>query len=165
MNAIIPRAATLVKAAIAAGAAIATGLLLTQCGQPKASANGFDVAVSFTPAASAKLKELGKKAVVDAYFYGLPTEATAGKADDEGHINLGEAFASIDGSDQTVTIKGDVIDPAMMANIKTDSTAVTVRAYLDPTAGIANVLDCSIFNGPVSAAKAKPVAIACDVAK
>ena len=77
MPALMPRASTLLKAAIAAGAAIATGLLLSQCGQPKASANGFDVALSFTPAASAKLKALGRKAVVDAYFYGLPTEATA----------------------------------------------------------------------------------------
>ncbi|HEX7799959.1 MAG TPA: hypothetical protein VF402_06395 [Asticcacaulis sp.] len=165
MPALLPRASTLLKAAIAAGAAIATGLLLSQCGQPKASANGFDVALSFTPAASAKLKALGQKAVVDAYFYGLPTEATAAKVDEEGHINLGESFASADGADQTTRIDANAIDPAMMDKIKKDSAAVTVRAYLDPTAGVANMLDCSIFNGPLIAAQARPVAIRCDLMK
>lgn len=164
MHAVMPRASTLIKAALAASAAIATGLLLTQCGQPKATSYGVDVALSLTPAASARLQALSKPVIVDGYYYGQPTEATASKADDAGHINMGENFTATTTA-QTVHISGDAIDPAMMDKIKDGSLSVTVRAYLDPTAGMANVLDCSTFDGALKTAQEKPVAISCDLKK
>lgn len=165
MNAIMPRASTLLKASIAAGAAVATGLLLSQCGSPKKEAYGFDVALTFTPAATAKLKALGKPAVVDAFYYGLPTPATAGKVDEDGHITLGQNFTTADGQNQTVSLTGNAVDPAMLDKIKDKAVSVTVRAYLDPTAGVANVLNCSQFDGPLTNAQTKAVTISCDVAK
>ena len=164
MNATMFRASTLTKAALAAGAAIAVGLLLNQCGQPKAAAYGVDVALSLTPAAAAKLKALGKAAVADGYYYGQPTEATAAKADEDGHINLGQSFASA-AATQSVRLSGDAVDPAMLDKIKDGAVSVTVRAYLDPTAGVDNVLDCTRFDGPLKTAQAQPVAISCDLKK
>jgi len=169
MNVIMPRASTLLKASLAAGAALATGLLLTQCGEKNAAAPstasahaGFDVKLSLTPAAAGKLAALGKPAVVDAFYYGLPTEATASKVDDEGHITLGQNFASASQSG-TVTIDGSAVDPDMLDKIRDSAISVTVRAYLDPTAGAKNMLNCTQFDGPVKTAQAQPVAITCDV--
>ncbi|MDI7775700.1 hypothetical protein [Asticcacaulis sp. EMRT-3] len=155
---------TLIKAGFAAAAAILTGLMLNQCSQPKA-AHGYQVALSFTPAAAAQLKALGKQVVVDGYYYADPVPASADRVDDTGHINMGEDQVMVEGHDQTVVMTGNGLAPDMKGRIKDGTLSVTVRAYLDPAAGMANILTCNQYDGLLSGAQAKPVTIQCDLKK
>jgi hypothetical protein len=128
----------------------------------KAASYAYDVAVSFTPAAVAGLQKAGVGAVVDAGYFGTPSAAFTDKANEAGEIELGQDVAAIDAKDQSVhlTGKGIVVD-SLKAIAGTPS--VEVRVYSDTSK--ANVLGCTVFRDTLTAAEAKPVAIACDVAK
>ena len=153
---------------IAISSAVLTGLMLSQCGgKPKAPAQdfGYAVAVSFTPAAAAKMKTLGQKATVEAYYYGAPTQAEKSKVNEDGQIDLGMDMSDIDATSQTVKLTGNGIDQTRLSSLSDGKPSVTVRVYSSTTAGTPNQLACTAFNGTVEAAKAAPVAITCDIAK
>lgn len=149
-------------------ALVLTGLTLSQCGgKPKVQAQDFSysVAVSFTPAAAEKMKSLGQKATVEAYYYGAPTQAEQSKVNEDGQIDLGMDMNDIDATDQTVKLSGNGIDQTRLTSLSDGKPSVTVRIYSSATAGTPNQLACTTFNGTVEAARAAPVAIRCDAAK
>jgi hypothetical protein len=152
----------------AISAALLTGLALSQCGgKPKVPAQDFSysVAVSFTPAAIERMKTLGQKATVEAYYYGAPTQAEQSKVNEDGQIDLGMDFRDIDATGQTVKLSGDGIDQARLTSLSDGKPSVTVRVYSSATAGTPNQLACTAFNGTVDTAKAAPVAITCDISR
>ena len=158
------------KTAIAIAATAIVGIMLSQCGgkpaedkKAKMGDTGYEVAVTFTPAATAAMKKLGQGATVESFFYGAPVEAAGDKVDEEGHIPAGMDQVDIDISTQTVKMTGNGIDPDIMAHIVGGKPSLTVRVYSSTTAGTPNQLDCTTFDGTLAAAQSVPVAIACDV--
>jgi hypothetical protein len=147
---------------------VLTGLTLSQCGgKPKVPPQDFSyaVAVRFTPAAADRMKALGQKATVEAYYYGAPTEAEKSKVNEDGQIDLGMDFRDIDATGQTVELSGEGIDQTRLTSLSDGKPSVTVRVYSSATAGTPNQLACTAFNGTIEAARAAPVAITCDIAR
>ena len=152
---------------------LALVMSLSQCGgKPKSAATAtvdagptasysYDVALSFAPAAVAKLKTKGGKAEVSAYYFGAPTDAGKDKVNEAGEIEMGENLIDVDASTQTVHVDANV-DAKALGFVAGGQPSVLISAYLAPTAGT-NVLKCTTFKGAVADAKAKPVAISCDV--
>ncbi len=149
-------------------AALILAPVLSQCSNKPAVPQqdiSSTATLTFTPAATEKMKSLGQKAVVEALYYGLPTEASKAKANEEGQITLGEDQVDVDATSQTVKLSGLGVNQAVLKQITGGAVHVVVWAYSSPTAGTANQLDCSKADGLVSDFKAKPAAVACDVAK
>ncbi|CAL4866576.1 hypothetical protein MMA231_00819 [Asticcacaulis sp. MM231] len=124
---------------------------------------GYEVAVTFTPAATAAMKKLGQGATVEGFFYGAPVEAAKDKVDEDGHIPAGMDQVDIAANTQTVKMPGSGIDPDVMTHIASGKPSLMVRVYSSTTAGTPNQLDCTTFNGTLAAAQTAPVAIACDI--
>ncbi len=144
---------------------------LCQCGpKPKPAGDAgapavtfhYDVALSFTPAAAAKLKTMGQKAEVSGYYFGAPNDAGKEKVNEAGDIELGENLIDVDAADQTVPIVAN-IDAKALAAVEGGQPSVLVSAWLAPTAGVANVLKCTTFKGTGAEAGTKPVDIHCDL--
>ncbi|ESQ83489.1 hypothetical protein AEAC466_12500 [Asticcacaulis sp. AC466] len=159
------------KPALFVSSAVLMGVMLSQCGGKSEKASGtqmadmsYEAAVTFTPAAVAKLKSLGQKATVEAYYHGSPLETAKDKVNEAGQIDLGMDMTDIDASTQTVKLSGKGIDPEVLSTATDGKPSVTLRVYSSPTAGTANQLKCTEFNGTVEAAKAAPIAITCDAA-
>ena len=145
-----------------AAAAIAVCLLLCQCGKP-APKTGFDVALTVTPAAAEKLKSLNQTIEVSGYYFGAPIAAAKEKANEAGEINLGEDLINGGAASGTVKLPGTGIDPVALQSVDSGKPSVLVSAYLNPTSGLENVLNCTTFKDTVEAAQKTPVAISCDV--
>ena len=159
-----------VKSVLFVSVSVLVGVALSQCGKKSEStqipAVGYDVAVSFTPAAQSKMKTLKQKAVIDGYYYGLPVEATKDKVNDDGQIELGQNLAEIDATDQTVKMTGDGVDPKLPTTSYADAKVlVLVRVYSSTDAGTKNQLSCDTFEGTLTEAHKAPVKITCDVSK
>ncbi len=162
-----------IKTILFVSASVLMGVSLSQCGKKTDSSGtvqtpaiSYDVAVSFTPAATAKMKTLKQKAVVDGYYYGLPVDATQDKVNDDGQIELGQNLVEFDATNQTVKMSGDGVDPKMPAtNYADGKILVQVRVYSSTDAGTNNQLSCDTFEGPLTDAHKAPVKITCDVAK
>ena len=145
-------------------AALGAALLLCQCGA-KPAANSYDVAVTFTPGATARLQALGDKAEVSGYYYGAPTDAVKSLVNEAGEIELGEDQSDIDPSSQTVHIAGKAIDPVAVTKVAAPGARVRVTVYTVRKTTDLDPLACTSFDDLVATAHAKPVAISCDVTK
>lgn len=162
---------TIRKAQIAVAiAAIAVVIaMLSLCGKPaedkhaKMGNTAYEVAVTFTPAATAAMKKLGQGATVEGFFYGAPIEADKDKVDENGRIPAGMDQVDIEASTQTVKMPGTGIDPDIMAHIVGGKSSLLVSVYSSTTAGTPNQLSCTTFDGTLESAQAAPLAIACDV--
>jgi hypothetical protein len=159
------------KPALLVSSAVLMGVMLSQCsGQPGKTGGAqmadmsYEAAITFTPGAVAKLKSLGQKATVEAYYHGAPLDTAKDKVNEAGQIDLGMDQVDIDASTQTVKLTGKGIDPDVLSKATDGKPSVTLRVYSAATAGTANQLKCTEFNGTVEAAKAAPIAITCDAA-
>jgi hypothetical protein len=146
----------------ASAVAILSCLALCQCGA-KPSAFGSDVAVTFSPAATARLQALGEKAEVSGFYYGLPVDAVKDKVNDAGQIELGEDQVDIDATSQTVHLSGNGIDPLVLPKVVGAAPRVLISVYTVRKTRDADPLTCTTFDDAVATAHAKPVAIRCDV--
>ena len=155
----------------------ALGVVLTQCGpQPMDRATTttsttpgtpsdypYDVRISFTPRAKAKITRLHEKVSVIAYYSGRPTPEGKAKADDMGQINLGIEAPVVDAVDQTVHMTGRQIDADLLPYVVDRHPAVLVNAATSRQAVSDNLLDCSLFEGDIRDAQVNPIAISCDL--
>ena len=156
--------------AIAIAAVVVVVAMLSMCGRKpaedkraKLGNTAYEIAVTFTPAATAAMKKLGQGATVEGFFYGAPIEADKDKVDENGRIPVGMDQVDIEARTQTVTMPGTGIDPDVMAHIVGGKPSLMVRVYSSTTAGTPNQLDCTTFDGTLATAQTAPVAIACDV--
>jgi hypothetical protein len=156
--------------AIALAAIAVVVAMLSMCGRKpaenkraKLGNTAYEVAVTFTPAATAAMKKLGQGATVEGFFYGAPIEADKDKVDENGRIPAGMDQVDIAANTQTVNMPGSGIDPDIMAHIVTGKPSLLISVYSSTTAGTPNQLDCTTFDGTLVTAQTAPVAIACDV--
>ncbi|ESQ75514.1 hypothetical protein [Asticcacaulis sp. AC402] len=112
---------------------------------------GFDIALTFSPAARAKLGEIKEKVNVAAMYWGEPTDKAASIADEMGQIDLGRDDVMVEPADQTVHVAGTGLKTASLADI-TSTPYVLVNIYTARTVNPDNLLDCGFFEGPISPA-------------
>lgn len=121
---------------------------------------GFDIALTLSPAARAKLERIHEKVEVAAMYSGLPTETGQSKADDVGQVDLGADRVQVEPAATTVHVSGAGLDKAKLQYVNGDPL-VLVNIYTARKAAKDNLLDCGIFEDTVKKAQAAPVAISC----
>lgn len=154
--------------------ATAAALLLTQCSPkptepaaPEAAKPvdySYDVAVTLTPAAAAKLAGHADKLTVETLYYGNVTPQTAAMADPaDGTLHLNTDKVDVDPVSQTVHMTGAGVDPAKLPFITEKKPLALVNVYASHDGKKDGLIACSVFQDYVAVAREKPVAIACDL--
>lgn len=134
---------------------------LAACSAP-AFKSDYNASVTFTPAAVAALKAAGESVTLDAYYYGAPTEAAKGKANEAGQIELGQDLTPVDPASPSVHIAGKGILQDNLPMVDGGKVMVELRAYSGTDRE--NLLTCTTVRASLADLQAKPATIACDAA-
>ncbi len=140
---------------------LATLLVLACLPAQAAPSYAFKVDISLSPKAAAKLAELHEGVVGAAYYYGRPTRAARKHADDVGQINLDAETVTVEPNQKTIAFTGKVVRRSLVSWLVKRQVLVTVNVYSARRSGPDNLLDCGIYDGPVTAAAARTPKIAC----
>lgn len=151
-------------------------LPLTQCSPkaeaPAASASatpaaidyGYDIALSFTPAALEKIKARGSQMEISALYYGNARPSTVQLADPkDGTIHLNTDTLQVEARDQTVHMTGAGAQTENLQHITGQKPLVLINIYSTKGGRKDGLIGCGVFQDYVESAQAKPVAIHCDL--
>jgi len=137
------------------------GLGLAACQAPAAHGpNAFMVEIALTPAATARLMALHEKVAVAAYYYGLPAPGV--QAGQDGEVDLGSEKLELAPAQTRAAFTGAAIGGTELKSIA-GRPHVLINVFSARLAAPDNRLDCSIFDGEIAAAQAKPPRITCDL--
>ncbi len=126
---------------------------------------GYDVALTFTPAAAAKVAQRGDKVTIAALYYGNATPASVALADaKDGTIHLTTDLVETDASDHPVHMTGAGANVPNLQYITQKKPLVQLNIYASKAGKKDPVIACSVFQDYVASAQLAPVAIHCDVA-
>lgn len=121
----------------------------------------YDVAVTFTEASAKKLMDMGERVTVAGYYWGVPTAEAKGRADEQGQIPLGEDMVEIGPLNGHVTMPGVGLNTARLKDVEGGKPQLLVNVYSARLKHNDNLLDCGIFEGPVTEAQGKTPEISC----
>jgi hypothetical protein len=121
---------------------------------------GFDLEVSLTPMAAETLGRTDEGIVVSAWWYADPKAGADAHTNPVGLIDIGFEEHELEAMAGTVRIGGAGVDTGALAHIG-GPVMVNVNVYSARRAGPDNVLDCDFFDGPLTNAMARPVALRC----
>ncbi len=143
--------------------AAAAGLCaaLCACSAPKFKSD-YTVAVTLTPAATAAVKAVNESVILDAYYYGAPTEATKEKVNEAGQIELGQDFVPVNPAAPNVHVAGNGLDLEHLKAVEGGKVSVELRAYSGTDRP--NLLKCTSVTIALTDLQARPAAITCDAA-
>ncbi|MGA9659304.1 MAG: hypothetical protein WBQ60_09430 [Asticcacaulis sp.] len=126
---------------------------------------GFDVKLSFTPAALSALKAADDNYAVDASYYAYPTETSMSKANRLHQLELGDEEIGAYVSTTQVHITGNTVDRSLLTDIK-GPAMVLVRAYSIARVGNeTDRLSCNNYRDTLERAQSGPVTLSCDIVK
>ncbi len=120
----------------------------------------FNVQVTLSPSAAARLSALHEGITVTAYYSGDPAPGFTRHADQMGQINLGAEHVTIAGSG-TAVLTGSVIPATQIGWVKDRAIQVLINVYSTRRSSSNNLLDCGIFEDTAKAAAKAPIQIAC----
>ncbi len=150
-------------------------LALAACSKPqdaapqaqaaKPASFGYDIALSITPAAAAKMAKTGDNITVFALYYGNATPASASLADpSDGTIHLNTDKVEVEAKDQTVHMTGEGVNTPNFDKITEKKPLVLINLFATKAGKKNLAIACNGFQDYVSSAQARPVAIRCDLA-
>ncbi len=151
-----------IPAACLLACAPAQGPAAESAAEAKPAPYAFDVQLTLTPRTIEKLAGMSEMVTVSGMYWGEPKEAARARADEVGQINLGADDIVVQPASRTVTVPGSAIDPEMLEDIE-GAPQVLVNVYTARRAHEDNLINCGIYEGPVSMAQQKPVEIDCDL--
>lgn len=122
----------------------------------------FDVQLTLTPRAAEKLVAAKERMIVAGTYWGAPNTAAKPTADVMGQIPLGEDLVEVAPENAIIRVPAATFDPDQLANIE-GPPQVLVNVYSARKTHEDNLLDCGIYEGPVSMAQKHPVDIRCDL--
>jgi hypothetical protein len=123
----------------------------------------FEVRVRLTPEAVRHLASINEQVTIAAMFGGSLKPGATPNTDGPDGINLGEDLVDIPPqADQVVKITGRSFEAARLGDIQGEPT-VLINIFSARKAGPDNILDCGIFEGPISQAQAAQVDISCSL--
>jgi hypothetical protein len=152
------KAVTATPAGAAAPAAAATPAL------PVAPKSGFDVAVSLSPKAAAKLAAIHESITVAAEFYGEVTDEGRKHhlGDQMDQVYFGkEQKNEISGAGGTTHFDPPPGDPDKLKYVTGAKMQVLINVYTARHVDKDNLLDCGIFQDAVDVAEQTPIKISC----
>jgi hypothetical protein len=121
---------------------------------------GFDVEISLSPKAAARLAKLSEGIIVSASYSGDPVPSAQKHADQIGRIDLGREQVETPGKAGTVHITGDKVHRERLAWIQ-GPVLLNVNVYSARHSGPDNILDCDFFDGNLQDAVGKSTALHC----
>jgi hypothetical protein len=121
----------------------------------------FEVELTLTPRTIEKLAAMSEQVTVSAMYWGEPRPGVQG--DEMGQVNLGSDDINVQPANRGVLVPGSAIDPKALETDVEGPPQVLVNVYTARLAHEDNLINCEIYEGPVSMAQAKPVAIECDL--
>lgn len=122
----------------------------------------FEVALTFTPDAAAKLSGMDERVVIDTMFYGVAREGSSA-SNEIGQVDLGAKEIEVQAVDQTVSVSPPPFMPGPMSEITDDGPRLLINVYSARRAAEDNLLSCGIFDDGVGAIPATPIAIHCEL--
>jgi hypothetical protein len=143
---------------------LAFGTLLSLSYPMKASTEdfSFDVHISLSERAAAKLIALSEGMVISASYSGDPVPAANKHEDEIGQIDLGVKDVRMPGKDQTVHVAGDHVNRNRLSWIQ-GPVLLNVNVYSARRSGPDNILACDIFDGRLQDAIRQPVSLHCSL--
>jgi hypothetical protein len=127
-----------------------------------ASPYAFAVQLTLTPRAAEKLVATKERIIVAGMYWGAPNAAGKPASDAMGQIPLGEDLVEVAPENAIITVPAAKFNPDQLANVE-GAPQVLVNVYSARNAHEDNLLDCGIYEGPVSMAQKQPVDIRCDL--
>ncbi len=142
-------------------------LLLTavqplQAQEQKSIIFAFDVEISLSDMAAARLKMRHESIVVSAYYSGDAKPSTEKHTNQIGTIDLGTENVEVIGAAGLVRVTGTKIDITRLEWIK-GPVMVNVNAYSGRHSSADNILVCDFFDGKLSSAVRKPAQLHCSL--
>ena len=133
-----------------------------QTEEPRPIVFAFDVAVTLSDKAAARLKMRNESIIVSADYSGDPKPGAEGRANQIGMINLGVENVEVIGAEGRVRITGTKIDIKRLDWIK---GPVMLNVNLDSGRHSSpdNILACDFFDGKLSAAVHKTPTLQCSL--
>ncbi len=120
----------------------------------------FEVVVSLTPAATARLANPKETIVVDAEFYGLPISAQQ-RAALQGRLDVApEQMQEIPGAG-AAKFAAPQYDKSKLSEVEGGVVGVAIEVYSGRGSSPDNLLACDFFEDTIALAASKPVAIHC----
>jgi hypothetical protein len=147
----------------ACGPAPAPGIASATASAAALSPYAFDINLTLTARAAERLASTDERVMVDAMYYGLPVSDDAPGIDKEDmEIGLGASEIEVAPESAAVKVTGEGFDATYLKSVKGDPE-VLVNIYSARKTHENNLLNCGIYQGPVSMAQKKPVEIQCDL--
>ena len=146
---------------------------LVQCSPPaqdaapvasKAVDFSYDIALTLSPEAEAKMKARGDKLTVETLYYGNVTPKTANMADPaDGTLHLNIDIVEVEPASQTVHMTGAGVDPVKLPHIAGQKPLAMINVYASKGGKKVPTIACGVFQDYVAVAQEKPVALSCDL--
>lgn len=130
--------------------------------KPVKTAHGFDIQLTLTPRTADKLAAMGEQVTISAYFFGEPKPGIDLGDEGVGGVDLGEDQIDVAPENALVVVTGAGFDPTHIADVE-GAPQVLVNVYTARKAHGDNLIGCGIYQGPITMAQDKPVAITCDL--
>ncbi len=131
--------------------------------EPVDTPYAFEVALTLTPRTIEKLTTASEMITVAGMYWGEPSETAKPRADTMGQINLGRDDINVQPVSRTVLLPGAAIDPKVVEADIAGAPQVLVNVFTARMAHQDNLINCGVYEGPISMAQAKPVEIKCDL--
>jgi len=122
----------------------------------------FDVEISLSDRAAARLKMRNESIVVSAYYSGAPKPSAERHTNQIGTIDLGTENVEVIGAAGLVRVTGTKIDIDRLEWIK-GPVMVNVNAYSGRHSSPDNILACDFFDGKLSSVVRKTPTLHCSL--
>jgi hypothetical protein len=130
--------------------------------QPSGALGSFDVQISLSQKAAAKLNSLSEGIVIAATYFGNPAPGAKTNLNQVGQIDLGGETVEISGRPQEVHISSPRIRQSVLSEVQ-GPVLLNVNVYSARRTGQDNILNCDFFDGNLQEAVHKPVALHCSL--
>jgi hypothetical protein len=130
--------------------------------QSSAVSSSFDVQITLSQKAAAKLESLPEGIVIAAAYSADPVPSAEVHANQNGQIDLGRETVEISGRPQFTHVAGPHFGDTLMAETR-GPVQLNVNVYSARRSGPDNILNCGFFDGNLQAAIRKPLAIHCSL--
>lgn len=119
----------------------------------------FQVDVTLSPAAQAKLQAGRETIVVDADYFGAPVPAAIDLADDVGQLDLGRDVRELSAAG-SANFDGSGLQTDMLDKVE-GAPQVNINVYSGRKSSPDNLLACDFFQDSLDAAASAPIAVHC----
>ncbi len=143
---------------------ICGAMLSASSSSAQTTENGFafDVRISLSAKAAAKLAALSEGIIVSASYSGTPTPSAAKHADEIGQIDLGREEIEMQGHAGTVHVTGAKVNQKHLPWIE-GPVLLNINVYSARHSGQDNILACDFFDGELRNAARQPVSLHCSL--